>query len=158
MDDAGEHRKRRDGDCRAEEEDRFERARLLGEEPRDLHQPKRERRADDEGDQHSREGNRNGAAHAAAEELGIELHAHEEHVEPDAELRENVKRLERFRREHELLSPGPEESEQGWPYEHARDHFADDLRLAAAPRHPADRPAGGEDEEHLQKERNGKLG
>ncbi len=158
MDDAGKHRKGRDGDGRAEEQNRFERARLLGEKPRYLNKPQRERRADDEGHQHSREGYRDGAAHAAAEKLRIELHAHQEHVEPDAELREDVERLHRFRREQELLRPGREEPEQGRPDEHPRDHFADDLRLAAATRHPADRPAGRKDEEHLQKERNGKLG
>jgi hypothetical protein len=64
----------------------------------------------------------------------------------------------KIRREQELLRPGPEEPEQGRPWEHACDHFADDLRLAAAPRHPADCPAGREDEKHLQEERNGKFG
>jgi len=56
------------------------------------------------------------------------------------------------------LRTGPEEPEQGRPYKHARDHLADDLRLTAAPRHPADRATGGQDKEHLQEERNGKFG
>src|SRR5882672_11678172 len=158
VDDAGEHRKCRDGDCRAEEENRFERARLPGEKPRHLNQPERERGADDEGHQHSREGHRKSAAHAAAEKLRIELHAHQEHVEPDAELREDVERLERFGWEQELLCPRPEQAKQRGPYKHARDHLADDLRLAAAPRHPADGPASRQDKEHLQEERDGKFG
>src|SRR5258708_4689856 len=53
--------------------------------------------------------------------------------------------------------PGPEQARQGGPYKHACDHFADDLRLTAAPRHPADGPASRQDEEHVQEERNRKF-
>src|SRR5712664_3995767 len=60
-------------------------------------------------------------------------------------------------RKSRVFRPVPQ-ARQGGPYKHACDHFADDLRLTAAPRHPADGPASRQDEEHLQEERNRKFG
>jgi hypothetical protein len=57
-----------------------------------------------------------------------------------------------------LLQTGKEEAEEGWSKKHPCDHFADDLRLSDLPGQWANGPANGQNNEHLQKEGDRKLG
>src|SRR3546814_12290432 len=85
--------------------------------------------------------------------------ADEEHVEPDAHLRTDIEDAPRFLGKERRLKFGEEEAEERRADEDARDHLADDLRLAEEFfRGPADGAADEQDDRDLEEEMDAEIG
>src|SRR3546814_10407064 len=88
-----------------------------------------------------------------------EREADEEQVEPDANRRTYIEDAPRFLGKERRRKLGKEEAEERGSDQHARDHLADDLRLAEEFfRGPADGAADEQDDRDLEEEMDAEIG
>jgi hypothetical protein len=78
----------------------------------------------------------------------VELEADEEHEEHHADVRQHAQRRRRLWRHEGRRAGGPEPAEQRRAEHDARQHLADDRRLAEATEHDAERARRGDDHDH----------
>ena len=113
--------------------------------------------------QHERRGdagNRNGGGTASLRHHQIrpELEADAEHVQHESELADDEEYGAGGRREELCLQRWRQQAEQRWAHEKARDHFADDLRLARLLREKPDQAADQQDHTQLQQKERSQFG
>jgi hypothetical protein len=96
------------------------------------------------------------------DDVDAELHADDEHVEREAQLRRReqvalgvARLLARVPREDPRLRLGRQQAEQRRPEHDAGDHLGDDLRLAEALGDEADQSADQQDHRDLREEVDG---
>ena len=77
--------------------------------------------------------------------IRVQLEPDQEHVEDDAQLRDDAERRRHGRRQDERACRGPDRAEQRWPEQDAGNHFADHRRLPDRGEQPAQQAAGDDD-------------
>ena len=100
----------------------------------------------------------------APHDIDPEFHADDEHVERQAQLRRGEEVTLRIAhllrgvpREKPMLPFRPEQPEERWPKQHARQHFRHDLRLPKAHGNRSNQSAKKENYGQLQKKLHGEM-
>src|SRR3546814_11492428 len=115
----------------------------MGEEAWNDEQEGRNQRSKQEGRDNARRQYDHRALRLRLKMVEAERGADEEHVEPDAHLRTDIEDAPRFLGKERRLKFGEEEAVERRDDEDARDHLADDLRLAEEFVRLDERRAGG---------------
>jgi hypothetical protein len=106
-----------------------------------------------EGDEDAGLTGHHGHAPTAAQELRLDLEAHEEHENHDPHLAHGGEIGKTLLRKEGRRGIGRDESQERGPEQDSRDHLTHDLRLMEAPEEPSDASSGEKDDGDLSQKR-----
>ncbi len=159
VDNAREHRESGERDARTHKQGRAALPQSVGEEPGNIEQEGGDRRREQERRDNPSRRNADRAFRLRLEMIEAQGRTDEEHVESDAELCADIKNIARLLRKQRRLPFGKEKTEERGADQDARDHFADDLRLAEELLGgPADDAADKQNHRDLEEEMDAEIG